>query len=35
MGVDIPEVAQYLFPQEAKFRDYYDRLTELLTASPL
>ena len=33
MGVDIPEVAQHLLPQEAKFREYYDKLTELLTAS--
>ena len=33
MGVDIPEIAQHLLPQEAKFRDYYDKLTELLTAS--
>lgn len=30
MGVDIPKAAQLLLPQEAKFRDYFDRLTELL-----
>ena len=35
MGVDIPEIARHLLPQEAKFRDDYDKLTELLTASSI
>lgn len=30
MGVDIPEAARLLLPQEEKFRDYHDRLTHLL-----
>ena len=33
MGLDIPDIAQHLLPQETKFRDYYDKLTELLTVS--
>lgn len=30
MGIDIPEAARLVLPQEPKFRDYFDRLTHLL-----
>ena len=34
MGLDIPDVAQLLQPQEEKYKQYHGILTELLVASP-
>lgn len=33
MGVEVPEAAKMLLPQDEKFRDYQDRLTHLLLVS--
>ena len=34
MGIDIPDAAQLLQPQEEKYKEYHGILTELLMASP-